>query len=192
MAKKEHHSEFYEKFELLIDRLIPWMILLLLIVIILEFFYHDFVHHYHLESYLKWADWLVVAVFICDLYFKFNRVKKIKDFLKHYWLDIIAVFPFILFFRFLDPIIGAFAKSGDKVKKGQTLLHEGLELEKAGTRAIKEAEIATKVVKSSRFGRFGRFIRPLARLPRFLKYLGRFRRGLHFFEDPKVHHRKKK
>jgi hypothetical protein len=148
------------------------------------------VHDHHLETYLKWADFLVVGVFILDLYFKFNRVNKIKDFFKHYWLDILAVFPFILFFRFLDPIIGVFAKSGDKVKKGQTLLHEGLELEKAGTRAIKEAEIASKVVKSSRFGRFSRFIRPLARLPRFLKYFSRFRKGLHFFGDPKHHHKK--
>jgi hypothetical protein len=185
--KKGHHSELYEKTEIIIDRLIPPMILLLLIIIVLEFFYHDFVHHYHLEPYLVAGDWLVIAIFIIDLYFKYNRVSKLKDFFKKYWLDILAVFPFILFFRFFEGFLGIFAKSGDTLKKSQSLLHEGLEIEKGAARAIKEAEIAARV---SRSGRFTRFLRPIARLPRFLKYIPRMKKGLHFYEDPKVHHKK--
>ena len=189
MKKEKKHSEFYEKFEIVVDKLIPWMILLLLIVIILEFFYHDFVHDHHLETWLQYADWLVVVVFIFDLYFKYNRVSKIKDFFKHYWLDILAVFPFILFFRFAEPIFKAIASTGKSLKKGQTLLHEGLEVQKGASRAIKEAEIAAKV---SRSGRFSRFIRPIARIPRFVKFFGRFKKGSQFYEDPKTYHKKKK
>tara|TARA_Y100000310_G_scaffold298133_1_gene331775 strand:- start:3028 stop:3594 length:567 start_codon:yes stop_codon:yes gene_type:complete len=178
-------DEKWHKVEEWVDKLIPWMILLLLVIIILEFFYHDFVHDHHLEPWLKYGDWLVIVIFIADLGFKYHRVKYIKDFFKKYWLDIIAVFPFILFFRFFEPIMGIFAKSGSTLKKGQSLLHEGLEVEKAGSRLIKEAEIASRV---SRSGRFTRFIRPIARLPRFVKFFARYKHWFKFYDKPSGKH----
>jgi hypothetical protein len=175
--------ELHHKTELLIDKLIPWMLLLLFGIIAAEFFFEEVVAKYHLHPWIIAADTLVVAVFIVDLVFKYQRVMKVDKFIKKYWLEILAVFPFILFFRFFEGIFSFFIAE-EALKHSQSIIHETLELEKGGAKIFREAEKAFKV---SRTRAFTRFIRPLARTPRFLKYMPRLGKYLHFYEKPTKH-----
>ena len=165
-------EKWIRRFEILIDKLIPYMLVLLLGIIIIEFFFKDFAHNYHF--WVELADYVVIIVFIFDLIFKYIHIRNIPRFLKTCWLDIIAVFPFFLVYR----VFSEFFVFGETLSKSQKLLHEGLELEKEGVKVLQEAE---KLTKSSRSIKLGRFIRPIARIPRFVK-------AFHFFEHPKIHH----
>ena len=104
--------------------------------------------------------------------FKYIRVRKVPLFVRKYWLDILAVFPFFLFFRVFEFAFGAWGQTA------QSILHEGLEIEKEGSKVVREAEKfakegsrvareAEKVGKLSRSQKFARFLRPIFRLPRF-------------------------
>ncbi|MDA1196718.1 MAG: hypothetical protein O2779_02010 [Nanoarchaeota archaeon] len=175
--------ELYHKAELLIDKLIPWMLILLFAIIAAEFFFEEFVQAHHLHPWITIADAIVVAVFIADLVFKYRRVKRVDKFIKKYWLEILAVFPFILFFRLFEGVITFFVAE-EVLKHSQSIVHETLELEKGGAKVFREAEKAFKI---SRTRAVTRFIRPLARAPRFLKYLPRLGKYLHFYEKPTKH-----
>jgi len=172
------------KVEYWVDKLIPYSLVLLLVVIILELFFTDFVHHNHLEGTLANIDAGIILLFLMDLYFKWIRIRKIPKFLRRCWLDIIAVFPFILFFRLLEEVINI-ARFGDIFKKVQSVLHETVEVEKEVTKIAQSAE---KMGKASRvriftnfFTKYSRFVRPIARTPRFIK-------ALTFFERPTGKH----
>tara|TARA_Y100000310_G_scaffold343667_1_gene452368 strand:+ start:1254 stop:1919 length:666 start_codon:yes stop_codon:yes gene_type:complete len=181
-------KKWVHKVEYAIDWLIPWMILLLLIIIVIELFFHDFADTYHL--YINILDYIVIGVFVGDLYFKYKRMKNIKKFLKSSWLDIIAVFPFFLIFRFVERFIILIELSKD-LKQFQMLFHEGLELEKSGSKMIQEStriiQEAEKAGKVSRVNKIIRFFRPIQRTPRLIKALPFFEQptGKHHIHDPK-------
>ena len=180
--------EKLHKLEYIIDKLIPWMIILLLAILLGEFFFEEFIEHHHLHPWIVGGDILVIIVFIVDLVFKYIRVRNIKTFVKKFWLEILAVFPFILFFRFFEGIFTFFIAE-QTLKHSQSILHESVEIEKSASKFIREAE---KVHKISRTRAITRFIRPLARLPRFLKYVPRMINYLKFYEKPtgKHHHKR--
>ena len=83
------------KLEHIIDKSIPYFVLILFFIIIIRSFFKDFEAKHHL--WIQIADITIIAVFTIDLIFKFVRVRKIKKFVRTYWLDIIAIFPFYLF-----------------------------------------------------------------------------------------------
>ena len=153
-----------EKIEDLTDKLIPWMLLLLIVILTLEFGFKGFVHEHHLESWLLWGDYLVIFVFFIDVIFKYIRIKPFKRFLIKSWLDILAVFPFVLFFRVIELFIGTLAAS-EILKTVQSVLHTVVEVER-------ETVEFTKLQRFQRFlrgTRFVRFVRVFARGPRFAK-----------------------
>lgn len=162
---------WYRKGEHIVDKSIPYLLIVLMVVIIVEIFFHHTAEVYHTPILI--ADNVVIWTFILDLLFKYNRVRKFPKFIRRYWLDILAVFPFYLLFRLFGsiviPIIGT-----ERFVTGQQILHEGLELEKEGAKIVREVEAAGK---TSRTRVFFRFLRPLQRLPRFLKIIPFFERS---------------
>jgi len=153
-------KHIWHKVELWTDKAIPPALILLLGIIIIEIFYRDIAHEYH--SYVFWADMVVVIIFVADLIFKYIRMHNVPKFLRTYWIEILAVFPFYLLFRAVDLFMIVVPVS-DAFQSAQMMLHEGLEVEKEGARIVREAG------RGSRYSRFTRFLRPVLRLPRFLK-----------------------
>jgi hypothetical protein len=172
-------KKWMHKIEVIVDKLIPFCLVVLLFIIIIELGFEGLIEHYHLHIPIIIADGFVVGVFVADLIFKYIRTRKIKEFARKYWLDILAVFPFFLIFRIVEVTAGAFsAATIEGTQTAQKIVHEGLEVEKEGVKIIKEAERFAKLRRSERFARF---IRPLLRIPRFLKALPKM---MHFYERP--------
>ncbi|MBU0461570.1 MAG: hypothetical protein KJ574_03205 [Nanoarchaeota archaeon] len=90
-------KRWMHRIEVWVDKLIPYMLIVLLIIIVLEIFFKEIAEHYHI--YIAIADGAVITVFVLDLIFKYIRIRNIPKFLKTCWLDILAVFPFFIFFR---------------------------------------------------------------------------------------------
>jgi len=165
-------KKYWHKLELIIDKLIPPCLVLLLGIIIIDIFYMDFAHDHYF--WILITDSFIVLVFLIDLIFKYIRIKNVPLFLRRYWIDILAVFPFYLLFRGVELIL-AFMPVSESMKSVQMMLHEGLEIEKEGSKIVKEAG------KAGRFQRLARFIRPIVRAPRFLKIIP-------YFEKPTGRH----
>jgi len=156
-------KRWLQKLEIFTDEAIPYALIILAGVIIIEFFFKDIAEHY--ELYLMIIDNLVVLLFIIDLVYKYVRIKPFSLFLKHSWLDIIAVFPFVLLFRFVEVVADVifFERA---LKEGQTVLHESVELQKEASMILKHIERSGKMSRSSKLIKL---IRPISRIPRFLK-----------------------
>ena len=97
------------------------------------------------------------------------------NFLRRYWIEIIAVFPFFLVLRLIERF-AAIASLGETL---QASLHETVEVGKEGRILIQEIEGTGK--EASRLRYFSRFMRPLARIPRFLE-------AYRFYEKPTGRH----
>ncbi len=139
--------EFFEKLEHYNSKLINPALVILLIIIIIEIFFH--VENETFILTLEIIDMLVIAIFVIDLIFIARKVKSVKFFFKHYWLDLIAIFPFVLLARF----IRLFATTEFGIS--QAILHESVE--------------ATKIAsESERFAKLGRTIRIGARSLRII------------------------
>lgn len=167
-------KRWLHKIEVIVDKAITPCLFILLAVIIIELGFAGMVEHYGLETYIHIADYIVVTFFVADLIFKYMKTRHLPEFFRKYWLDILAVFPFFLLFRFYEVTIGAFSPAlTESTETAQKLLHEGVEVEKEGSKIIREAEKiakeAERLGKAERSTRFARFIRPLFRMPRFFK-----------------------
>ena len=170
MFKRIYH--FLEK---LIDKLVWFAIVALFFIIIIELFFHDFADTYHTAILI--LDYFVIGIFVTDLIFKYIRIRNIKKFLRSSWLDIIAIFPFFVFFRFLEPFIFLTGISGE-IKEIQLIFHESLEISKETSKIVKEAEAAGKL---SRARYLTGIFRSIGRAPRFLKAVA-------FYEQPTGKH----
>jgi hypothetical protein len=177
----------FHKIEHLIDKLIPYAVFALLIVIIVTLFFKDLAHTY--EQQIHIVDVSIISLFVVDLTFKFIRVRKVKTFVRKYWLDILAVFPFYLFMRAAEEAYLLFRLS-DTIQESQTALHAGIGIkevtavEKETARIVREAEKLGKISRS----KFAiKFIRPISRIPRLIKILPYFERttGKHHIHDKK-------
>ena len=153
-----------KKLEHFTDRIIPYLLILLAIVLGIEFFFKDIAEKYY--SLIFSVDITIIVFFSLDLIFKFNRVRKIKLFLKKYWLDIIAVFPFFLLFRVVEEVFAIFRISTE-LGEGQKFFHIGLETEKLAKeeKALRELAELQKETELTRTRLFARFFR----LPRLTK-----------------------
>jgi hypothetical protein len=169
------HKKIYHFLEKLTDKLVWFAIVALFFIIIIELFFHDFSYTYH--SIISTLDYIVISIFIADLIFKYLRIRNIKKFLRSSWLDIIAIFPFFLVLRFLEPFIFLTGLSGE-IKEVQLIFHESLEISKETSKIVKEAEAAGKL---SRARYLTGFFRALIRSPRFLKAAA-------FYEQPTGKH----
>jgi hypothetical protein len=161
----------YTLTEIIIDRLVPVAVLLLLPIIIIEFFFEDIATKYHLL--LSILDTIIIIIFIIDLIFKYLRIRNFKNFIKTCWLDILAVFPFFLIFRVIEPIL-IYIELPKEVRSFQLVFHEGLEFSKEATKLTKEVEAAGK---ASRVKTILRLFENLEKTPRIAK-------ALPFYEQP--------
>lgn len=183
-------KRWMHKIEVIVDKAIPPALIVLLAVIILDLGFPEFVEAHHLHIYITIADYAIIGLFVVDLIFKYNRTRHIHKFLRKYWLDIIAVFPFFLLFRLFEVAAGALSfVASESAQTIQAIVHESLEVEKEGARLLRESEKFAKegsrVARFSRTSRFARFLRPLFRLPRFVKGLPKI---LDFYEKPSGEH----
>lgn len=170
------------KIESFVDRAIPYALIVLAGIIIVDLFFKELAAEYHLM--LAILDYIIIAFFVADLIFKYNRIRKFKEFIKECWLDIIAVFPFVLIFRFFEGI-AAFFRYSAELREGQSILHtivegrkEIAELFGKSAKIVEEAELAGKL---SRTEKILKEVRPLARSPRLIK-------ALPFYEKPTGKH----
>ena len=153
-----------KKLEYFTDRIIPYLLVVLAVILIIEFFFKEISQKYYF--YVQIADAVIVLFFALDLAYKFNRVRKLKVFLKKYWLDIIAVFPFFLVFRLVEEVFVLFRLSPE-LSESQRFFHIGLETEKLAKEEIALREIA-ELQKETRLARTQMLARYF-RLPRLIK-----------------------
>ncbi len=181
---KKKRGKVTNKGEIIVDLLIPYCVIVLMFLIVIELFFHHIAEQYH--TIILILDYLIVGIFVLDLYYKYKRLKNLKLFLKKSWLDIIAVFPFFLLFRVYEEMALLIRVTTKEFRQGQSILHEAVELQKGTGRWLKEAtrlaQEAERVGKASRSRYFIRLIRPIARTPRLLKILP-------FYERPTKKHK---
>lgn len=170
------------KLESFVDRAIPYTLILLTGIIIVEIFFKEFAeaHAFGIEV----LDYMIIAFFVADLIFKYNRIRNIKLFFKECWLDIIAVFPFVLFFRIFESL-SLFVRLPAEFREGQSIMHTILEGKKEfaeffgrGSKLVEDAKLAGEL---SRTEKILKILRPLARSPRLIK-------ALPFYEKPTGKH----
>ena len=168
-----------DKMETLVDKTVPYALVLLMIIIAIEVFFKDFAHQYH--SYLIAMDYAVISVFVVDLGFKYIHSRTNTGFVKKNWLDIIAVFPFIIMFRVFEELI-LLARIERGVGEAQAVLHTGVGIEKEVSKA---ARLEKEVLAGSKFSRTAKFARELRIISRF----PRLAKAVSFYEHP--NHRKR-
>jgi len=161
----------YSLAEIIIDRLVPVAVVVLIPIIIIEFFFQDIAVKYH--TLLLITDYCIISIFILDLIFKYIRIRNFKNFIKTCWLDIIAIFPFFLIFRVLEPIL-LYIEIPKEIRSFQLVFHEGLEFSKEASKLTKEVETAGK---ASRVKTILRLFENIERTPRIAK-------ALPFYEQP--------
>ncbi|MBI4016568.1 MAG: hypothetical protein HY363_02640 [Candidatus Aenigmarchaeota archaeon] len=151
MRKKEHH--LLHNFEWVVDVAVPYLLVVLAALLILEFL----VDLEHYEPLVSIFDYVIVSFFALDLFFKWSHVRNAKVFIRLYWIDILAVFPFYLVFRLYGLLAGALI-GGEEIAFGQKIAHE--------TVLLREAEIGkeAKFVKEVRLARGIRFAQRLLRI----------------------------
>ena len=165
------------KVEVIVDKSIPYLVLILLILIIGDFTNYKLITEN--ENITVLIDYFIVIIFIIDLSFKYYRIKNAKLFIKKYWLDIIAVFPFFLMFRLVDEVI-IFFNLGSEIVRSQEILHTGVEIGRISKelseeqKVLRELEEATKLERTAKIAEI---IRPAERAPRVM---GAFE----FYEKP--------
>lgn len=152
------HQHWWHHVELFVDMMIPYLLVVITILLILE---NPFWTLYPLEHWEPWVtifDQLVIVFFIVDLGFKWTHVRNVTQFIKLYWIDILAVLPFYLAFR-VYARFSSLAMAGEDVAKAQELAHEAVLAREARLarevevlvreeRLLKEAEPITRFVRT--------------------------------------------
>ncbi|MFT4308280.1 MAG: hypothetical protein ACMXYM_02830 [Candidatus Woesearchaeota archaeon] len=157
---------FIERFERILDRSVPWLVIALIPFIILSFFVDDSNRFYLMFS---WFDTFVLVMVALDLVFKAFRASSMKGFLKSYWFAIISLMPVFLVLR----LFGELALFADLITGAQDVGSEVTAIQRQSGRSTRVSH--TRHVSRMRY--FARFARPLARLPRLA-------RAAEFFHHP--------
>jgi hypothetical protein len=182
MADKNNGS-FLSEAELFVDKIIPYLILVLFVIIILDVFFRDIANAYQTTIFV--IDTAIVFIFLLDIIFKYRRVHNIPRFLRKYWLDVLAIFPFFLLMRMFEEFLLLSERSALTLRN---LFHAGIVLEEeaiVGTEAAKTAEL---IAQEGRIATFSERLAFLRRVPRLFK-------AFSFYEHPKqkktLYHKKK-
>ncbi len=158
-----------------IDKIIPFFLIILLGIIVIDIFFPVISAKYQID--IEIADYVIIAFFIVDLIFKYRRARTIPQFIRKHWIDIIAIFPFFLVFRFFTGFIDFFETFKGGLFQGQKIVHIGAELkeieiggtlEKIG-KEVTIVEEGGKITELTRAERLSRFLKPLTRSLRFGK-----------------------
>ncbi len=161
------------QFEVIIDKLVPYVLFFVLIAFLGEFFFPVFFHPY--EKMIFYMDViLVTSVLGIDLLFKYHHTKKHEGFFKKHWIDVLAVLPFFLVFRVFEEfiLIARFIPLETTVKETQAITHE--------LRGFREARIIVREAEAtgtlSRVGLLRRWLGALLRSPRIYAGMAFYRR----------------
>ncbi|MDP6294234.1 MAG: hypothetical protein QF486_03475 [Candidatus Woesearchaeota archaeon] len=130
-----------EWIEKIVDKAIPYVVILLGIEIVSSFIWD--LHAY--EHYLRYFDYFVITIFIIDLLFKWTRVRSMKVFVRLYWIDLLAVFPFYWAFAAYETVAGVTRMA----EEGQKVVHEALLIREV--RIAREIEAIRVAGESERF-----------------------------------------
>jgi hypothetical protein len=174
-------DKVYYAIEKVTDSIIPYCLIALIGILIIDIFFVEIAHKYQFISYI---DYFIVTVFCLDLLCKFHKTKHLADFFKHYWLDIIAVFPFFLLFRTIELVRGFSIIAGESTKEIQSFIHVIFNVEKEFATAEKLAKFERELVaveRLTRAERFARFLRPIIGIRRTIHIL-------FTFEEPTAKH----
>ena len=156
---KKRLSAFSHKFEHFTNKIIPYLLIGLGIVLILENPFWTLVHLEQFEPWITIFDGFIVFFFVVDLIYKWYHTRKVRKFLKLYWLDVVAVFPFYLGIRAYTEIRGIILV-GEEIAEAQKLAHEAVLVREA--RVLEEARLARETKPLTRAVRAGqRFLRAL-------------------------------
>jgi len=167
-VKNKKLRDFLQWFEHFIDRIIPFLLIVLAFLLIVDNPFWTLIDLEHYEPWVTIFDGLVVLFFVIDLTYKWFRTRKIRKFLKLYWLDIIAVMPFYLAFRAYTQFAAFFVLSEEITETAQKFAHEAVLLRE--TELLKEARIAKEA-------RLLREARPVFRSLRAMQRLLRATKG---------------
>ena len=137
-------GSFWEKVEHYNSKLIAPVLILLLAIIIYDLFIHS--ENHTLELIVKIADYLVISVFVIDLIFLAKHARNASIFFKNYWLDILAVFPFAIFFSLVESVYRVVLATRE-LTLGQAVLHETIEVSK-GTKVLSSSSKFTRILKT--------------------------------------------
>lgn len=131
---------FWNSIESLVDRVVPFSLVVLFASVLSQFLYPEVLSPY--ETYLSFIDWSIIFLLVVDLVFKFRKATSTRKFLRRYWLEIVAVLPFVVIIRTFQGV----ALSVEFLTKGALMIPVGSQA-------------------------FLRFLRPMARFPRFIRML---------------------
>ena len=165
-------GKFSEKLERFVDKAIPYLIIILLGIVIVDVFYHEVSLRYAKTIFI--LDAIIITIFVIDLIFKYQRVRNIPRFVRLYWIDILAVFPFFLLLRLFEEIL---LLSESSISALRNLFHAGLIFEEQVIVGEEAARTAELLAKEGRVSLVVRWFRPLRRLPRLFK-------AFSFYEHP--------
>ncbi len=165
---------FWEKVEHYNSRLIPYALIVLLLVILVELFGEVESPATHLVFQV--IDYVIIAIFVVDLIFLGIKAKTVSFFFKHYWLDLLAVFPFGLIFEFVSKFYRG-ALVTEELLLGQKIVHETVEAEKE----LKEVGYLAKE---------GKFVRGIRIITRSLRAVTKSRLFTKFEKKKKEAHKK--
>ena len=165
--KYQKYQKHLSRFEHFTNRIIPYLLILLALVLLLDNPLWAVIPLHEYEPWISIFDWIIVFFFAVDLTFKWFHVKAFKPFVKLYWIDILAVFPFYLVFRVYREAATFFRVGEEATEVTQRAAHELLLLRES--EVFKEGRL-TKEVELLREERlFARGIRLVQRLLRVLK-----------------------
>lgn len=153
-----------KKIEELIDTSIPYALFVLLILLILEFSIDTTPY----EKAIRIIDEVIFILFIADLCFKYRHVNNTLRFIKLYWIEILAVFPFYLVIRAYTALL----ELSKGVEETQKVLHEAVLIKEARSLEIGREVRLAEEAKLLREGRLFRVTRVIQRGLRLL--YGRF------------------
>ncbi|MBI3033745.1 hypothetical protein HYY72_01150 [Candidatus Woesearchaeota archaeon] len=155
-----------------IDSIIPPLLFLFLLLMAFEVFFPEQAALF--KNHLDIFDTLLFLIIASDLFFKYQRMRSVPRFLKKYWLQIIAIIPFYVVFRFLE-----YFQLAEYVSAGEKYVNQTQVFGKAPALIIKQAERTEGISRTSQLLKF----KPLSRLPHLFA-------GLPFFEKPTGRHHK--
>ena len=201
-------NKVLEKIEIFVDRSIPYLIGVLIVIVMVDLFNKELAEAYHTPIIA--GDYTIITFFVVDLIFKYNRVRDVPKFVKMYWLDILAVFPFVLVLRlFTEPIL-IYEEIVNALKK---FFHIGIVVEEVAATATKTAGELARIAEAERLAKISETERVtkafetiakeesivrtteliskesrFARLEKFIRPLSRiprFFKAISFYEHPK-------
>ncbi len=160
MKKRGHKLQWIERFT---DKIIPFLVIVIAFMLISQNPFWTLIDLSHYEPWVGMADIIILVFFLIDLYFKWKHVKNFKKFLKLYWFDVIAVFPFYLVTRTWFELSFFFTAS-EQVGGAQKLAHEAVLL-----RELKIAEELkwSEIMKELKLSKLFREVNSVERILKF-------------------------